>query len=234
MKIEISGRLKHRNDQLKANLTKKLKIFGPRVRRQEDISTTLVGAYLGHRPPLDELAKGLASDMEMQNYHLSPVVVPDTQTVSFQQVAFDATSSTNSGVQYASVGSSDHAPLAGMISQPVISLNGQALNTLDRIHDLDFQQRTAPTLENLAQAGQFFKPPIRLEDDCTNTSVVLDYCSASTLVANEAETSQYHPESTSREKSSMPPLPRKSDEDTIQRVMEIAFLRLLIQFVVGL
>lgn len=121
-----------------------------------------------------------------------------------------------------------------LLAPLIILLYGQALNTLDRIHDLNFQQRTAPTLENLAQAGQFFKPPIRLEDDFTNTSVVLDYCSASTLVANEVETSQRYPESTSREKSLMPLLLRKIDEDTIQRVMEIAFLRLLIQFVVGI
>lgn len=232
MKIEISGRLRKRSDRLKSNLSKK---FGPRARKQEDISTTLVGAYLGHRRPLDELAKGLASDMEMKNYMSSPLVVHDAQPASFQQVANDTTSSTNAGLEPALTSTTDQASIEGTASQPGLRLNGQTLDMLESPPVREFQGRTEPTLENLARVGEYFRTPIRHEAIRGDISEASGHSSATTLVANQAEASQPQPEAAvvheSRKLTAA--IPQNVDEDAMARVMEVAFLRFLIQFFIG-
>ncbi|KAJ0106796.1 hypothetical protein J7T55_001320 [Diaporthe amygdali] len=223
MKVEVSGKLRQRSDRLKANLARNLKKFGPRARRQEEISTTLVGAYLGHRRPLDELAKGLASAMEVQNYLAPPLVMPDTQTASFQQVTFDETPSTNPAAQYPCLGTSNQEFLNGRTSQPALNLDGHMLNMVDDIQVSGLQDRTEPTLENLARVGEYFTAPIRQEAIRSDSSEASAHPSATTLVASSSGTPR-----------SVTSLPQKIDGDTMARVMEISFLRLLIQLVVGI
>jgi hypothetical protein len=241
MKIEISGKLRKRSDRMKANLSKK---FGPRARKQEDISTTLVGAYLGHRRPLDELARGLASAMEMQNYMLSPLVVPGAQPASFQQIAHDASASTNSALNPAHSQTSDQACIEGRTPQPELRLNGQGLNMLEGIPVRASQDRTEPTLENLARVGEYFRVPIRQDSEAIrgDVSEASGHSSATTLVANQSEQSPSpspslpHPEEAIAPESqkSVTAVPEKVDEDTMARLMEVAFLRLLIQFIIGI
>lgn len=232
MKIEISGKLKKRSDRLKANLGKK---FGPRARKQEDISTTLVGAYLGHRRPLDELARGLASAMEMQNYMLSPLVIPGAQAASFQQIAHDASASTNSALDSAHAETSDQACIEG---QPELRLNGQTLNMLEGIPPRASQDRTEPTLENLARVGEYFRIPVRQEAVRGDVSEASGHSSATTLVANQSEQSQHQPqpeeEIAPEAQNMVTTIPEKVDEDAMARVMEVAVLRLLIQFIIGI
>ncbi|KAG6356318.1 hypothetical protein INS49_015705 [Diaporthe citri] len=234
MKIEISGKLRKRSDRLKANLGKK---FGPRARKQEDISTTLVGAYLGHRRPLDELARGLASDMEMKNYMSSPLVVHDAQPASFQQVTYDATSSTNSVLEPAVTGTADQASIEEMTPQPGLRLNGQVLDMLEDTPIRPSQDRTQPTLENLARVGEYFRTPIRHEVIRGDISEASGHSSATTLVATQSEISQpqRQPEAATvpEGRNMTAAIPKKVDEDALERVMEVAFLRLLIQFVIG-
>lgn len=234
MKIEISGKLRKRSDRLKANLGRK---FGPRARKQEDISTTLVGAYLGHRRPLDELARGLASDMEMKNYMSSPLVVQDAQPASFHQVAYDAVPSTNSVLESAVTGTVNQAHIEGTTPQPDLRLNGQILDMLEDMPVRALQDRTQPTLENLARVGEYFRTPIRHEVIRGDVSEASGHSSATTLVATQSEISQ--PQQPS-EAATVPEsqnltaaISRKLDEDTIARVMEVAFFRLFIQFFIG-
>lgn len=232
MKIEISGKLRKRSDRLKANLGKK---FGPRARKQEDVSTTLVGAYLGHRRPLDELARGLASDMEMKNYMSSPLVVHDAQPASFQQVASYATATTNPALGSAPAGTLDQGSIEGTASQPGLRLNGQTLDMLEDAPVREFQDRTEPTLDNLARVGEYFRTPIRHEAIRGDISEASDHSSATTLVANQAEVSQPQPEAAvvHESRNLTATIPQNVDEDAMARVMEVAFLRLLIQFVIG-
>lgn len=232
MKIEISGKLRKRSDRMKANLSKK---FGPRARKQEDISTTLVGAYLGHRRPLDELARGLASAMEMQNYMLTPLVVPGAQPASFQQITHDGTSSTNSALDSAHAEASNQARIEAATLQPELRLNGQTLNMLDGVRSRASQDRTEPTLENLARVGEYFRVPIRQEVIRGDISEASGHSSATTIVASQPEQLQSQPEAelSHESQSSMTTISEKADEDAMARVMEIAFLRLLIQFIIG-
>lgn len=235
MKIEISGKLRKRSDRLKANLGRK---FGPRARKQEDISTTLVGAYLGHRRPLDELARGLASDMEMKNYMSSPLVVHDAQPASFQQVAHDAASSTNAALESTPAGTTDQASIEGTTPQPALRLNGQTLDMLEDMPVRESRDRTEPTLENLARVGEYFRTPIRHEAIRGDISEASGHSSATTLVANQSETSQPQPQpeaATVPESQNLTAMiPQNIDEDAMARVMEVAFFRLLIQFVIGI
>lgn len=223
MKIEVSGKLRQRGDRLKAKLASNLKKFGPRARKPEDFSTTLVGAYLGHRRPLDELAKGLASAMEMENYLLPPVVMPDTRTASFRPVSRNATSSTNPAAEYAPNGTSDQAFIKGRPSQPGLGLNGRTLNILEEMRVSAFQDRTEPTMENLARVSECFRTPIRHEAILRGTSEASDKSSAITLVGNQSEMPQ-----------PMAPLLSKDDQDATAGVMEIVFWRLFIRFMVGI
>lgn len=234
MKIEISGKLRKRSDRLKANLGRK---FGPRARKQEDISTTLVGAYLGHRRPLDELARGLASDMEMKNYLSSPLVVHDAQPASFQQVAYDAISSTNPVLESAVTATADQASIEGTTPQPGLRLNGQVLDMLEDTPVRALQDRTQPTLENLARVGEYFRTPIRHEVIRGDVSEASGHSSATTLVATQSEISQPQQQS---EAATVPEsqnltaaISKNLDEDAIARVMEVAFFRLFIQFFIG-
>lgn len=239
MKVEISGKLRSRSDRLK-NLTKK---FGPRARRQEDISSTLIGAYLGHRRPLDELAKGLDSAMEMENQRLVPLVVPDAQTASFQQVAIEARPPQNPALEQASSGAWDPLFIDDRNPQPGLSLNGQAVDMLEETQLPALQNRTEPTLENLARVGECFRKPVRQEANFRgNISEASVHSSATTLVANRSETTepgpplepQSHSAPVPKSQSSMAPPPQKVDENAMARVMEIAFLRLLIQVLIGI
>lgn len=223
MKVEVSGKLKQRGDQLRANVARSLRKFGPRARRQEDISTTLVGAYLGHRRPLDELAKGLANAMEMQNCLVPPLVVPDTQMASFQQVAYGARVPTNVAVECGPTGTSNPASIEGRASEPGLTLNGQTLDMLTENPVIASQDRTEPTLENLARVAQCFLNPVRQDALRSNTSEASSDSSATTLMANRPGT----PQSTAL-------VPRKVDGDDMARVMDFAFLRLFIRFVVGI
>lgn len=235
MKIEISGKLRKRSDRLKANLGKK---FGPRTRKQEDISTTLVGAYLGHRRPLDELARGLASDMEMKNYMSSPLMIHDAQPASFQQVEYDATSSANAAVESSPGGTTDQASIEGTTPRPGLRLNGQILDMLEDTPVSVLQDRTQPTLENLARVGEYFRTPIRHEVIRGDISEASGHSSATTLVATQSDISQPQQQSEAatvpESRNSTAAIPKKVDEDAMARVMEVAFLRLLIQFVIGL
>lgn len=231
MKIEISGKLRKRSDRLKANLGRK---FGPRARKQEDISTTLVGAYLGHRRPLDELAKGLANAMEMQNYMSSPLVVHDAQPASFHQVTQDAASSTNTALE-PSAGGTDQPRIEGTTSRPALRINGQTLDMLENTPVRALQDPTEPTLENLARVGEYFRTPIRHEAIRGDISEASGHSSATTLVANRSEISkpQKEAEVVPESQKLMDTLPQRVDEEAIARVLEFAFFRLLIQFAIG-
>ncbi|POS75513.1 hypothetical protein DHEL01_v206089 [Diaporthe helianthi] len=243
MKIEISGKLRKRSDRMKANLNKK---FGSRARKQEDISTTLVGAYLGHRRPLDELARGLASAMELQNYMLTPLVVPSAQTASFHQVANDPSSSTTPVLDTANSQNPDQIFIAESIPQPELRLNGQAFDLLEDTPSRAVHDRTEPTLENLARVGEYFRRPIRLDSEAIrgDVSEASGHSSGTTLVANQSEQSQpIEPEpeeeeeeeaTTPRSQTSVSAVTDNFDEDIISRVMEVAFLRILFQFVIGI
>lgn len=232
MKIEISGKLRKRSDRLKANLGRK---FGPRARKQEDISTTLVGAYLGHRRPLDELAKGLANAMEMQNYMSSPLVVHDAQPASFHQVAQDAASSTNTALE-PSAGSTDQPRIEGTTSRPALRINDQSLDMLENTPVRALQDPTEPTLENLARVGEYFRTPIRHEAIRGDISEASGHSSATTLVANQSEISkpQKEAEVVPESQKLMDTIPQRVDEEAMARVLEFAFFRLLIQFAIGL
>lgn len=233
MKIEISGKLRKRSDRLKANLGRK---FGPRARKQEDISTTLVGVYLGHRRPLDELVRGLASDMEIKNYMSSPLMVHDAQPASFQQVENDATSLTNAALESAPGGTLDQAKIEGA-TQPDLRLNGEVLDMLEDAPVRVLADRTQPTLENLARVGEYFRTLIRHEVIRGDISEASGHSSATTLVATQSEMSQpqHQPEAAPVPKSRnlTAVIPKKVDEDAMERVLEVGFLRLLIQFVIG-
>lgn len=235
MKIEISGKLRKRSDRLKANLGKK---FGPRARKQEDISTTLVGAYLGHRRPLDELARGLASDMEMKNYMSSPLVLHDSQPASFEQVEYEPTPSTNVALDSAPAGTPDQSYLEGSPARPSLRLNGQNLDMLENAVLGASPDRTEPTLENLARVGEYFTTPIRHEAIHGDISEASGHSSATTLVASQSDISQPQSETAvvpeSQSLTTVLPPPEKIDEDAMARVMEVAFFRLLIQFVIGI
>lgn len=225
MKIEISGKLRQRSNQVKASLSKNLKKFGPRARRQEDIATTLIGAYLGHRRPLDELAKGLASAMEWKNHLIPPVVVPGPQVASYHQMEPNAASTIPPAANHASVGTTNQAFIEGRYTQP--GLNWGSLTPNNVLNDMrahsSLQDRTQPTLENLARVGEYFKMPIKKEPIRRGTSEASAHSSAATLVADPSETT--HPVAGE---------PKKVDEEAMTRVMEVAFLRLFIQFMVGI
>lgn len=229
MKVEISGELKHRVDRLKANLGNPLKKFG--ARKQEDISTTLIGAYRGHRRPLDELARGLASAMDMANSLSPPHVVPDTQTASFQQVIFDSAPSMDADVENLSANTSSQAFIEEATSEPILKLEGQNFNILDEIGASASQDRTMPTLENLARAGTRVKPPIRKEPAVTKTlSEVSADSSATTLVADQYEPTKMESRSLPKDRSSMDSLPLKVDQNAMDRLLKVAIFRMLIQF----
>lgn len=243
MKIEISGKLRKRSDRLKANISKK---FGPRANKKEDISTTLVGAYHGHRRPLDELARGLANAMELQNCMLTPLVVPDAQTASFQQIAHDPSSTTNSALDAANAQTSDQVLIEGSGPQPELRLNGQALDMLEDAPARAVHDRTEPTLKNLARVGEYFRRPIRLGSEATrgdaSVSEASGHSSDTTLVASQHEQSQPETQLEEEEEeatapksqSSISAVPDKLDEDVMARVMEVAFLRIFIQFIIGI
>ncbi|KAG8160913.1 hypothetical protein KVR01_009177 [Diaporthe batatas] len=188
MKIEISGKLRKRGDRMKANLKK----FGPRARKQEDISTTLVGAYLGNRRPLDELARGLASAMELENCMEAAVEVPEVQTASFQQVARDSISSTNSAQGPSSAQASGQTCIEGTTPQPELRLNGQTLDMLEDTPVGTVRDRTASTLENLARSPEYFTKSIRLDSQVIrgDVSEASGHSSDTTLVATQSEQSQ--------------------------------------------
>lgn len=184
MNIEISGKIRKRSDRLKANLGKR---FRPRARKQEDISTTLVGAYLGHRRPLDELPRGLASDMEMKNYMSSPLVIHDAQPASFQQVGYDTTSSTNAALESAPRATPDQESIEGTTPQPALRLNGQVLDMLENAPVRALADRPQPILENLARVGEYFRTPIRHEVIRGDISEASGHSFATTLVATQSE-----------------------------------------------
>lgn len=231
--IEISGKLRKRSDRLKANLGRK---FGPKARKQEDISTTLVGAYLGHRRPLDELARGLASDMEMKNHMSSPLVVHDAQPASFEQVQYDTSSSTNAGLESVPAGTPDQPLINATPVRPALRLNGQTLDMLEDTEARASRDRTEPTLENLARVGEYFTTPIRHEAIRGDISEASGHSSATTLVASQSEVSRPQPETPfGPDSQSLPAMiPQQVDEDAMARVMEVAFFRLLIQFLIGI
>ncbi|KAJ4387575.1 hypothetical protein N0V93_008170 [Gnomoniopsis smithogilvyi] len=222
MKVEISGKLRQRTNQMKASLTKNLKKFGPRARKQEDIATTLIGAYLGRRRPLDELARGLASAMELKNHGSSPVVLPGPQAAAFQEMEF----ATNPAVDHASVGTSNQASIEEGNSPLQPRLNWDSLTQTDVLNELrapSLQERTQPTLQNLARVGEYFRTPIKKVPTRRGSSEASGHSSAATLVAETSEATR-----------SMVGAPKKVDEDITARVMEVAFLRLLIQIMVGI
>lgn len=87
------------------------------------------------------------------------------------------------------------------------------------------QDRTDPTLDNLARVGEYFTSPIRhqaIRDDMSEASAS-GHSSTTTLVASQSEAPL-----------SMASVPRRVDEDAMARLMEFAFLRLLVQVLVGL
>lgn len=231
MKVEISGKLKQRGDRLKANLGKTLKKFGPRARKQEDISSTLIGAYRGHRRPLDELAKGLASAMDLANSLSPPHVVPDTQTASFQQVTFDAATSSDTAVDSVPVHASDQAFIEESPPEPTLNFDGRNSNMLEEMSVSTSQDRTVPTLENLARAGTRLRTPIRREAVLTETSSeVSGHSSAATLVADQYAQHQPQPRLVPKDQSSLASLHPKVDQNAMNRLMEVAVFRLLIHF----
>lgn len=237
MKVEISGKLKQRGDRLKANLGRTLKKFGPRARNQEDISTTLVGAYRGHRRPLDELAKGLASAMDMENSLSSPHMVPDPQTASFQQVAFDAmpSTATDGAAEDVSADTSGQGLVEEGTPQLALNFDGRAPNMLKGREVPISQDRTVPTLNNLARPGMRLKTPMRTDIIRRGTSSeVSGHSSAATLVADQYTQPQTDSRHEAESQSSMAPLPSNADQDTMKRLMKVAFFRLLIEFTVSI
>lgn len=219
MRIEISGKLRKQGDRLKAKLRK----FGPRTRKQEDISTTLIGAYRGHRRPLDELAKGLASAMEWKNYLSPPIMVHDT------------TLSANPTVEFVPAGTSNHTSKIATTSQPEVHLEGQSLNTLDGIQLPALRDRSIPTLENLARAGKYLTVPARQIAVHRDPSQTRSHVSADESVAMESEILQTQLEPR-RETGTVPEngdqaaaVPDKVDRGFLAGVMEVAFLRFLLQ-----
>ncbi|KAJ4418474.1 hypothetical protein N0V82_005554 [Gnomoniopsis sp. IMI 355080] len=237
MKVEISGKLKQRGDRVKASLGRALKKFGPRARNQEDISTTLVGAYRGHRRPLDELAKGLSNAMDMKNSVSSPHVVRDTQTASFQQVAFDATPSTDAdgGVELVSADTSTQGFVEEGTPQLRLNFDGRTPNMLEGMEVPVSRDRTVPTLENLARPGLRYRTLIRKESIRTGTSSeVSGHSSAATLVANQYTQPQTELRLGAKSQSSMAPLAANADKDAVERLMKVAFFRLLIEFTLSI
>ncbi|KAL1853157.1 hypothetical protein Daus18300_011896 [Diaporthe australafricana] len=81
MKVEISGRLAKFRDRLRGRRerVKDSFKFGPRHGKEEDMSTTLIGQYLGQRLPLDERARALPTEMIKKNVETQPREVPDTR-----------------------------------------------------------------------------------------------------------------------------------------------------------
>lgn len=225
MKVEVSGKLRHWRDQFKSS-TKKL--FRPRAWKQEDISTTLVGAYLGRRRHLDQLAQGLARAMEDQNYKLAKDLadamaaqnsVPITQTAALQQKLGEMPS-THTAVEHSSASSAPNQALTrGTTSQHDLNSDSHTLNALEPdIRGPAMEDRTAPTLENLARVAEYFSTPIRRDAVRSDASEASGDSSAPTLVDERSETLQPSV------------LPHKNDdEEVMARVMEFTFLRLLIR-----
>ncbi|KAI3393652.1 hypothetical protein diail_3832 [Diaporthe ilicicola] len=88
MKVEISGRLAKFRDRLKGKRERvkdSLK-FGPRRGKEEDISTTLIGQYLGKKLPLDERARALAAELVDKNLKTPPREIPDIRASPAQQI----------------------------------------------------------------------------------------------------------------------------------------------------
>lgn len=229
MKVEISGKLKQRTDRLKVNIGNTLKKFGPRARKRADISSTLVGAYSGPRRPLDELAKGLASAMDMANSLSPPHVVPDTQTASFQQVTLESTPAMDAAAEHVS-NTANQAFIEDGTYGASLTLNGRTSNILDEIGVSASRERTVPTLENLARAGIRFKPLIRKDPALTKTlSEVSVDSSAPTLVADQYQQTEMESRSVTKGESSMDRLPLKVDQDAMNRLLDVAFFRVLMQ-----
>lgn len=226
MKVEVSGKLRHWRDRLKSN-TKK--IFRPRAGMQQDISTTLVGAYRGQRRHLDQIAQGLAKAMEDQNYKLAKDLasamaaqnpIPATQTAPLQHKLGEMPSTHATEGHHSTSGASNHTFRRGAAySEPDLDLDGQRLNTVEPdVREPAMEDRTAPTLDNLARVGEYFSTPIRRDAVRSDVSEASGDSSASTLVAERSETLQT---------SASPP--KNVDEEVIARVMEFTFLRLLIR-----
>lgn len=228
MKVEIFGRLEKLSGRLKA----KAKKFGPRSRKQEDVSTTLVGAYLGRRRPLDELAGGLANAMELENHMAVPLELPNTQTASFQQVAYDSRPSTINAVGDANAAA--QVSIEGRPAQPELRLEGQTLELLEERRVPAFEDRTQPTLENLARIGEYYSTPVRREvvreDIREDISEASEHSSATTLVANQNEQVVEPPP---RDKIVTVPRSKRVDDDAMARLMEVAVLRMLLQFILS-
>lgn len=225
MKVKVSGKLRHWSDQLKYQTRKS---FRPRARKQEDVSTTLVGAYTGYRRPLDQDAQGLSKAMEIQNYKLAKnltnaMAVQDggvaTQTVPLQQNA-DAVSSENIATRQDFASSASDQEFTGGKTRPRrdLDLDGETLNTPEDIREPAKEDRTAPTLENLARVGAYYRAPPRREVVRSDVSEASEDSSAPTLVADGSGTLQQSA-----------PQPKNPDEEAIARMMEVTFLRLLIR-----
>lgn len=251
MKVQIDGDLEKIGSRFKDKVKKK---FGPRPRKEQDISSTLVGAFYGRRRPLDELAKGLERAMEMENRNSVPLEMPASQQATFQQLPYDPAVSNNP----APIGSS--AAPEGSLSpnQPQILIeDAEPMGLLeDRSPPAD---RTEPSLENLARVGDFFAipvrrpPPARRDVLREDVSEISGFTSAPTLVnsnvgegepqeqeeetASESE-SESEPEQAVQAKNMKPPkatVPTKLDDQEIMaKAFEVAFLRVFVQYVMYL
>lgn len=88
MKVEICGRLAKFRDRLRGTRERvkdSLK-FGPRHGKDEDMTTTLIGQYLGERLPLDERARALPTEIIKKNVETQPREVPDTSVSPAQKL----------------------------------------------------------------------------------------------------------------------------------------------------
>ncbi|EON99116.1 hypothetical protein UCRPA7_5327 [Phaeoacremonium minimum UCRPA7] len=246
MKVQIDGELEKIGSRLKDKVKKK---FGPRPRKEQDISSTLVGAFYGRRRPLDELAKGLERAMELENRNSVPLEMPASQQATFQQLPYEPAASNNP----ATVGSS--AAPGGMLASnppPQIQIeDGEPIGLLeDRSLSAD---RTEPTLDNLARVGDFFsmpirrQPPVRRDIVREDVSEISEFTSATTLVNShvgegdqeeEEQEAESEPERAvqikNKKQQKVTNSNKLNDQEAMAKAFEVAFVRVFVQCVMYL
>jgi len=226
--VEVSGKLYSVSDSMKVGLKK---IFSPRG-TGKDVSTTLVGGYKGKRWPLDEQAQGLEYAMQLENRIAVPVELPDADIPIFRTIgSVEPTKAHIAGSQGVSTPipyTAPPRPLPANISSPSPQLQQSGDINATRSRDLgkvDQSNSTEPmelSRQNLERAGLYFSSQRSAfrERYIDTVSEISQENSTPTLVGSQ----RAYPEDAKTGIIS----PKSSDRETVERMMESAFMRMVL------